>query len=209
MIERRLLAIYLNDHLAGATGGVELARRSRASNSGTKLGDALVEICAEIEADRATLERVMEQLEVKRDRTKVAGAWAAEKLGRLKLNGRLTGYSPLSRLVELEMLHIGITGKLQLWQALKETRSAKLARIRPARPGRACRGTARQGRAPTPRRGPRGLCRGVRLTPRSPEFQPKSRTRKRAESIVESGVQSPLDPVLAVRWLLTGTTGSI
>lgn len=27
VIERRLLAIYLNDHLAGATGGVELARR--------------------------------------------------------------------------------------------------------------------------------------------------------------------------------------
>jgi hypothetical protein len=129
VIERRLLAIYLNDHLAGATGGVELARRSRASNSGTKLGDALVEICAEIEADRATLERVMAQLDVKRDRAKVAGAWAAEKLGRLKLNGRLTGYSPLSRLIELEMLHIGITGKIQLWQALKETQSAKLAQF--------------------------------------------------------------------------------
>ena len=129
MIERRLLAIYLNDHLAGATGGVELARRARASNRGAKLGEALVEICAEIEADRATLERVMEQLEVKRDSAKVAGAWAAEKLGRLKLNGRLTGYSPLSRVIELEMLHIGITGKIQLWQALQETQSAKLAQF--------------------------------------------------------------------------------
>jgi hypothetical protein len=129
VIERRLLAIYLNDHLAGATGGVELARRSRASNRGTKLGDALVEICAEIEADRTTLERVMAQLDVKRDRAKVAGAWAAEKLGRLKLNGRLTGYSPLSRVIELEMLHIGITGKIQLWQALEETQSAKLTRF--------------------------------------------------------------------------------
>jgi hypothetical protein len=129
VIERRLLAIYLNDHLAGATGGVELARRARSSNRGTKLGEALGAVCAEIEADRAVLERVMERLEVKRNGPKVAGAWAAEKLGRLKLNGRFTGYSPLSRLVELEMLHIGITGKIQLWQALKEAQSARLAQF--------------------------------------------------------------------------------
>ncbi|HEV7398672.1 MAG TPA: hypothetical protein VGN84_00220 [Solirubrobacterales bacterium] len=129
MIERRLLAIYLNDHLAGATGGVELARRARASNSGTSLGEALSEVCAEIETDRATLEQVMETLGVRRNSFKVTGAWAAEKLGRLKLNGRLTGYSPLSRMLELELLHIGITGKIQLWQALQETQSARLARF--------------------------------------------------------------------------------
>lgn len=129
MIERRLLAIYLNDHLAGATGGVELARRARASNRGAKLGEALEGICTEIEADRATLERVMEQLNVKRNTAKVAGAWAAEKLGRLKLNGRLRGYSPLSRVIELEMLHIGVTGKIQLWQALEETQSSRLAQF--------------------------------------------------------------------------------
>ena len=129
MIECRLLAIYLNDHLAGATGGVELVRRAQASNSGTSLGEALAEVCAEIETDRATLEQVMEALEVKRNNLKVTGAWAAEKLGRLKLNGRLTGYSPLSRVVELEMLHLGITGKVQLWQALEETQDARLARF--------------------------------------------------------------------------------
>jgi hypothetical protein len=129
VIEQRLLAIYLNDHLAGATGGVEIARRSRASNRGTKLGETLAEVCAEIEADRATLERVMEALGVKRSHPKVATAWATEKLGRLKLNGRLTGYSPLSRLIELEMLHIGITGKIQLWQSLDETQIAGLAQF--------------------------------------------------------------------------------
>ena len=129
MIERRLLAIYLNDHLAGATGGVEIARRAHSSNQGTKLGETLAGVRAEIEADRATLERVMEQVGVKRNRPKVAGAWAAEKLGRLKLNGQLTGYSPLSRLVELEVLHIGITGKIQLWQSLDETQIAALAQF--------------------------------------------------------------------------------
>lgn len=129
MVERRLLAIYLNDHLAGATGGVELARRARSSNRDTKWEKALEGICAEIEADRTTLENVMERLAVKRNTVKIAGAWTAEKLGRLKLNGRLRGYSPLSRLLELEMLHIGITGKLELWQALQRTLDSKLSEV--------------------------------------------------------------------------------
>jgi hypothetical protein len=118
----RLLAIYLNDHLAGSVLGVELARRLRASNSeDDALGRPLAVICAEVEADRETLQRLMRQLNVRRDPLKPAAAWLAEKLGRLKLNGRLTGYSPLSRLVELEMLSIGIAGKMQLWEVLERT----------------------------------------------------------------------------------------
>ena len=53
------------------------------------------------------------------DRVKEALGWAGEKLGRLKLNGQLLGYSPLSRLVELEALMLGITGKLAMWQAVR------------------------------------------------------------------------------------------
>jgi hypothetical protein len=118
----RLLAIYLNDHLAGATLGVELVRRLRSSNADdAALGEPVAEICAEIEADRVTLERVMEQLEIRRGFVKPAAAWGAEKLGRFKLNGQLKGYSPLSRLVELELLHVGITGKMQMWKALEHT----------------------------------------------------------------------------------------
>jgi hypothetical protein len=115
------LAIYLNDHLAGATGGVELARRLRGSNRGdSTFGKPLERICEEIEEDRATLERVIEQLGFSRTIVKPVGAWAAEKLGRLKLNGRLLGYSPLSRQLELEGLLIGITGKMALWKTLAE-----------------------------------------------------------------------------------------
>jgi len=60
----------------------------------------------------------MQRLGIGADRAKAAIAWTAEKLGRLKLNGRLTGYSPLSRLEELEILSLGVEGKLALWQAL-------------------------------------------------------------------------------------------
>jgi len=42
-----------------------------------------------------------------------------EKLGRAKLNGRLTGYSPLSGVVEFEGLSLGVEGKQALWRTLR------------------------------------------------------------------------------------------
>ena len=84
-------------------------------------GPPLAEICAELEAEREILATLMEDLDIRRDPLKPAAAWAAEKVGRLKLNGQLTGYSPLSRLVELEGLLIGMTGKRQMWEALSRT----------------------------------------------------------------------------------------
>jgi hypothetical protein len=118
----RFLAIYLNDHLAGAALGVELARRLRSSNQGdAEFGQPLRQLCAEIEADRETLVRLMEHLNVRRDPVKPALAKVAEKLGRLKPNGRLRTYSPLSRVLELEILSAGVGGKLQLWNALEQS----------------------------------------------------------------------------------------
>lgn len=123
-----LLAIYLNDHLAGATVGVELARRLRASNHDEpEFGPALAEVCAEIEADRETLKAAMDQLGVGKSRLKPLAALLGERLGRLKPNGRLRGYSPLSRLDELELLQIGVVGKRRLWRALEHTRASDLA----------------------------------------------------------------------------------
>ena len=113
------LATYLNDHLAGSVAGVELARRAAASNRSTALGRALVQLAHDIEEDRSALEDVMRRLEVGKDRLKVAASWGAEKLGRLKLNGELLSYSPLSRLEELELILLGVEGKLALWRALR------------------------------------------------------------------------------------------
>ena len=119
-MQRKLLNIYLNDHLAGATAGLELARRSRSNNRGSELEQFLTELIAEIDADRVQLLNIMASLSAPQDRLKLAGAWLVEKAGRLKLNGQLTGYSPLSRLIELEGLKLGITGKKSLWQSLKK-----------------------------------------------------------------------------------------
>ena len=122
-----LLAIYLNDHLAGATVGRELAKRAAGSNRGTAHAAFLERLADEVDADRETLLAIMGALGVRVDRVKVAGAWGAEKLGRLKLNGRVLGYSPLSRVVELEGLTLGVHGKLSLWRTLDELASPGLA----------------------------------------------------------------------------------
>ena len=61
----------------------------------------------------------MSTLEIGTDPVKQALTWAAEKIGRLKLNGHLLSYSPLSRLDELEFLALGVTGKWTLWRSLE------------------------------------------------------------------------------------------
>jgi hypothetical protein len=118
------LGIYLNDHLAGATVGLNLARRCQQANEGSPLGHFLSELVDEISSDREALLSVMKQLGVPVSRAKLAVAWGLERLGRLKLNGQIRGYSPLSRLIELEGLGTGIEGKRSLWLVLAQLSSA-------------------------------------------------------------------------------------
>src|SRR5688572_2211262 len=113
-----MLGIYLNDHLAGATGGLELARRTAGAHRGTAAGTTLTRLATEIQEDRESLLEIMGVLEVPVRQYKVASAWVIEKVGRLKLNGRLLDRSPLSSLVELETLRLGVEGKGCLWRTL-------------------------------------------------------------------------------------------
>lgn len=101
------LAIYLNDHLAGSTAGVELA------------GRIAPDLQAEIAEDRRTLLEIMERLDVGRDQVKAIAAWGAEHARRLRPGWLL--HSGLGRLEELELLALGVTGKLALWEALRDT----------------------------------------------------------------------------------------
>jgi hypothetical protein len=116
----KLLAIYLSDHLAGANAGRELAKRCLSNNKGNALGDFLERtLLPEIENDKGALEALMDDLRAPRNAMKQGAAWAAEKVARLKLNGQLRGYSPLSRLLEVEGLCLGVEGKLSMWRALQ------------------------------------------------------------------------------------------
>lgn len=113
------LAVYLSDHLAGATAGVELVRRALENNRGSELEPFLEGLSEEIREDRVVLRRLMRHLGVRGSLVKRSAAIAAERLGRLKLNGQLVGYSPLSRLVELEGLAAGVETKLNLWRSIR------------------------------------------------------------------------------------------
>ena len=130
----RYLSIYLNDHLAGATLGVELAKRTLRENDEGELGDFLRWLGGQLVDDRRALLARIERPSL----AKAGGGWLVEKLGRLKANGHLTSYSPLSRLVELEGLKTGIEAKRSLWLSLGEAElvaraDEQLARLEPHR----------------------------------------------------------------------------
>jgi hypothetical protein len=117
------LATYLNDHLAGATAGVDLARRIARDNQGNAYGAEVTEIAGEIAADREALQEVMGRLDVGRDHVRLLAAWSVEKARRLLPVPWLLDRHALGRLEELEALILGVTGKLSLWVSLGETRA--------------------------------------------------------------------------------------
>jgi hypothetical protein len=110
----------MNDQLAAGTLWREVARRAQRNNSGTELGEALAHVSAGIAEDVETFQTMMRRLGIRTNPVKIGLAIGAERLGRLKLNGGLVTYSPLSAFVELEFLAIGIEGKKVLWTTLRD-----------------------------------------------------------------------------------------
>ena len=116
-----LLAIYLTDHLAGATAGCKRMRRLADHERSADDGATLDAIATEIEEDRQTLDEVIRAVDVSPRWYKTATAWLGEQVGLLKTNGRLFRRSPLTSLIELEFMRMGVTGKVALWQTLQHT----------------------------------------------------------------------------------------
>ena len=114
-----MLGIYLNDHLAGATAGPELAHRTERAHQRRAENDDLRRIANEISQDRAALLEIMAALGIAVRGYKTTAAWIGEKAARLKLNGRIGSRSPLSDLEELEMLRLGVEGKAAGWRTLR------------------------------------------------------------------------------------------
>ncbi|MET0234484.1 MAG: hypothetical protein ABW224_07585 [Kibdelosporangium sp.] len=114
------LAIYLNDHLAGSAAGVALAKRI------TRVHPQLRQLAVDFEQDQRELIAVMRTLGVDLQRYKVVIGQIGEKLGRLKLNGRLLRRAPLSDVLELEAMALVITGKRSVWRALRTLEDRRL-----------------------------------------------------------------------------------
>jgi hypothetical protein len=121
MGDDRFLEIYMRDQLALGVAWRELAGRSARSNRGTPAGEALAEVHRGIAADVETFKGIMRALRFAGSTPKNVIALVGERAARLKLNGRIVRYSPLSRFEELDALIIGIEGKAMLWATLRES----------------------------------------------------------------------------------------
>ena len=124
---QELLTIYVNDHLAVATGAAQLARRLADADHHRPGGQTLTRLAEELEQDRATLEEVVVALGGRVRRYKTWFASGAEKVGRLKPNGHLVTRSPLSRVLELETLLTARAASASAWRVLRDRDDHRLA----------------------------------------------------------------------------------
>jgi hypothetical protein len=115
---RRWLGIYLNDHLAGATARVELARRVAGSLRNAEHRKRLTGVAADIAADRQALLQLMRSAGVPVHGHKILAGWVTEKATRLKPSANVLIRSPLHDLIELDTLYLGIQGKVARWCVL-------------------------------------------------------------------------------------------
>jgi hypothetical protein len=111
--------VYLNDHLAGAVMGSDLAEQIRSRAEGTPLGETMAPVAAQIEEDRQTLLDLMDALGVAKNPVKQATTWFAEKASRVKFSGATSGEPDVGLFMALESMMLGVSGKLALWEMLQ------------------------------------------------------------------------------------------
>ena len=111
------LDTYLNDHLAGATAGTNLAKIAAEEHRSDEHGAFFGEIASEIAADYETLQQLMTALNVDESATKTALAEVGSKMMSPKFTSG--DDDELNAFVTLETLSIGVEGKVCMWKALK------------------------------------------------------------------------------------------
>lgn len=119
-ISRDLLGLYLSDHLTGATAGAGRIARMAETAIDTPVYAPLSELAEEIRLERAFLRRLIHDLGMRQRPYRQAVSWAGEHAGRLKSNGRLFSRSPLTPVLETELMRSAVMGKLGVWQTLHE-----------------------------------------------------------------------------------------
>jgi hypothetical protein len=119
-----LLGVYTNDHLAAATGGIELVGRMLGRHRGTAREPRLEELLDELREERAALETTMQSLAIPVRQYKQAISWLGEKASRAKLNGHVLSRSPLSDLVEFEFIATAVLAKRAGFETLRAVAEA-------------------------------------------------------------------------------------
>jgi len=111
------LEVYLTDHLAGATAGVNLSHMAAQEHRSDEHGSFFGEIASEIKADYDTLEKLIASLGVEKSATKTAAAEIGSKMMAPKFIGG--DDDELNAFITLETLSMGVEGKVCMWKALK------------------------------------------------------------------------------------------
>lgn len=119
-MSRDLLQLYMSDHLTGATAGANRINRMANDFVDTPMFSHLGQLVDEISAERDFLERLINDLGLEQKPHRQAVAWMGERVGRLKGNGRILDRSPMTMLLETELMRGAVTGKLGGWQVLLE-----------------------------------------------------------------------------------------
>jgi hypothetical protein len=112
------LATYLNDHLAGATIGVEILSSLEAVHPDTERARVFAELRAEVEEDRQALKALMDRLNITESAPRKVAGWLAAQLTQLKLHLDDPAGEELRVFEGLEGMSLGIEGKRSLWVAL-------------------------------------------------------------------------------------------
>jgi len=111
------LAVYLNDHLAGSAGALQLLSTLASWPEETSWAQ---ELSAAIKDDQAQLEALMNALSVARSPVRQAAGWIGERLATLKTRLDDSGGGTLQRLEFIEALALGVEGKRSLWALLRD-----------------------------------------------------------------------------------------
>jgi hypothetical protein len=112
------LITYLQDHLAGAQFAVGLLKDLSKQN--TEVAEFSAKLLHEVESDRAVLEEFVTQIGGDTSALKEAAAWVSQKAGRLKLSLD----EPFGVFEAIEVLSLGVLGKVALWTALQALSAA-------------------------------------------------------------------------------------
>lgn len=119
-MNRHLFGVYLSDHFTGATVGLERMERMTRGYRDTPFHAELAEATEQLRGERELYRDLLHRLAVPRRTHRQVAAWLGEKVGRLKLNGRVVERSPLSAVLEAELMRSAVVGKISGWWTLRE-----------------------------------------------------------------------------------------
>lgn len=122
----KTIETYLQDHYTGSVAGTDAFHRVAEGHGDPAIRTAVERMAAEIEEDQEALEAVMAVFDVKPNPLKNIPAKVGEKVARLKLNERITDRSPLSDVLELEVLSAAVHTKSLGWRLLLEVEDSRL-----------------------------------------------------------------------------------